>query len=67
MTKREEFINELKALLTKFDVELSLEDTNPFGYGRVDQMVADFNWDKNEGIIPQIELGSWVSGDCNIK
>jgi hypothetical protein len=65
--KQQAFHTELKALLVKFDAELTFEN---FGrnWGDNDKIVVDFNWDQkmsdtqNTGIIPQLVIGTFMDG-----
>jgi hypothetical protein len=65
--KQQTFNTELKALLVKFDAELTIEN---FGRNWSDDMkiVVDFNWDQkmsdtqNTGIIPQLVIGTFMDG-----
>jgi hypothetical protein len=65
--KQQTFNTELKALLVKFDAELTIEN---FGRNWSDDMkiVVDFNWDQkmsdtqNTGIIPQLVIGTFEDG-----
>jgi hypothetical protein len=65
--KQQAFHTELKALLVKFDAELTIEN---FGrnWGDNDKIVVDFNWDQkmsdtqNTGIIPQLVIGTFEDG-----
>ena len=57
--KRQAFHNELKALLVKYDAELA---------NNYDETIIYFNFDQNlydktgDGLIQDIELGSWMDG-----
>lgn len=65
--KQQSFYNELKALLVKYDAELTIED-----FGRNcqsdEKIVVDFKYDEsffekeNTGIVPQLVLGRWENG-----
>ena len=65
--KKDKFLNELKALLVKYDAELELED---FGrdWQNNEKIVVNFKWDEdlanktNTGIIPQIIIGTYENG-----
>ena len=65
--KQQSFYNELKALLVKYDAELTIED---FGrnWHSDEKMVVDFKYDEsffekeNTGIIPQLVLGRYENG-----
>jgi hypothetical protein len=67
LEKQQAFHTELKALLAKFNAELTIEN---FGniWGDDDKIVVDFNWDQemsdthDTGIIPQLILGRWEDG-----
>jgi len=68
--KQLQFHIELKALLVKFDAELTIENfgTNWGNWGDDDKIVVDFKWDEamceahDTGVIPQLVLGTWVDG-----
>jgi hypothetical protein len=65
--KQQSFYNELKALLVKYDAELTIED---FGrnWKSDEKIVVDFKYDEsffekeNNGIVPQLILGRWENG-----
>lgn len=65
--KQQSFYNELKALLVKYDAELTIED---FGrnWQTDEKIVVDFKYDEsffekeNTGIIPQLVLGHYENG-----
>ena len=65
--KQQSFYNELKALLVKYNAELTIED---FGrnWQSDEKMVVDFKYDEsffekeNTGIIPQLVLGRYENG-----
>ena len=65
--KAEHFQNELKALLAKYDAELTIED---FGkeWSPDEMMVVNFRWDEdlanrtNDGIVPDWVIGRWENG-----
>ena len=65
--KQEQFHKDLKSLLKKYDAEIAIED---FGhdYSVNEKIVVDFNWDEdlsnriNDGIVPQLVLGSGEDG-----
>lgn len=65
--KVEQFKKELKALLVKYDAELTIED---FGenWSSDEKIVVIFNWDKdlanitNDGIVPDWVVGRWENG-----
>jgi hypothetical protein len=65
--KQQSFYNELKALLVKYDAELTIED---FGnnWQSSEKIVVDFKYDEsffekeNTGIIPQLVLGRYENG-----
>ena len=65
--KQQSFYNELKALLVKYDAELTIED---FGrnWQSDEKIVIDFKYDEsffekeNTGIIPQLVLGRYENG-----
>ncbi len=65
--KAEQFQNELKALLAKYDAELTIED---FGrdWSSHEKIVVNFNWDEdlanrtNDGIVPDWVVGRWENG-----
>ena len=65
--KQQTFNTELKALLVKFNAELTLEN---FGrnWGDEWKIVVDFNWDQemsdkhDTGIIPQLLIGTFEDG-----
>ena len=65
--KQQSFYNELKALLVKYDAELTIED---FGrnWQTDEKIVVDFKYDEsffekeNTGIVPQLVLGRWENG-----
>jgi hypothetical protein len=65
--KKDKFLNELKALLVKYDAELELEN---FGrdWQTEENMVVNFKWDEelanrtNNGIVPQIIIGTYENG-----
>jgi hypothetical protein len=66
--KVEQFKKELKALLAKYDAELTIED---FGrdWSSDEKIVVDFNWDEDladrtdDGIVPQWVVGRMENGD----
>ena len=63
--KVEQFQKELKALLDKYDAELTLED---FGrnWTTDEKIVVNFSWDEdlsnrtNNGIVPDWVVGRWL-------
>lgn len=65
--KVEQFQKELKALLAKYDAELTIED---FGrdWSSDEKMVVNFSWDEdlanrtNDGIVPDWVVGRWENG-----
>ena len=65
--KQQSFYSELKALLVKYDAELTIED---FGrnWQTDEKIVVDFKYDEsffekeNTGIVPQLVLGRWENG-----
>lgn len=65
--KQQSFYKELKALLVKYDAELTIED---FGrnWQSDEKIVVDFKYDEsffekeNTGIVPQLVLGRWENG-----
>jgi hypothetical protein len=65
--KQQSFYSELKALLIKYDAELTIED---FGrnWQTDEKIVVDFKYDEslfekeNTGIIPQLVLGRYENG-----
>ena len=65
--KQQSFYSELKALLIKYDAELTIED---FGrnWQSDEKIVVDFKYDEsffekeNTGIIPQLVLGRYENG-----
>lgn len=65
--KQQSFYNELKALLVKYDAELTIDD---FGgnWQSDEKIVVDFKYDEsffekeNTGIIPQLVLGRYENG-----
>lgn len=62
-----EFTKELKALLAKYDVELSLEDMNRYGYYPNYHIVAEAyaQWDKDGNMIREpidVDFGSFIDG-----
>jgi hypothetical protein len=65
--KQQSFYKELKALLVKYDAELTIED---FGrnWQTDEKIVVDFKYDEsffekeNTGIVPQLVLGRWENG-----
>jgi hypothetical protein len=67
LEKQQSFYNELKALLVKYDAELTIED---FGrnWQTNEKIVVDFKYDEsffekeNTGIVPQLVLGRLENG-----
>jgi hypothetical protein len=65
--KKDKFLNELKALLVKYDAELEIEDFG-YEYTIINKIVVNFKWDENlanktnSGIIPQIIIGTYENG-----
>ena len=65
--KKDKFVNELKALLVKYDAELEIEDFG-YEYTIINKIVVNFKWDEdlanktNTGIIPQIIIGTYENG-----
>jgi len=65
--KVEQFQKELKALLAKYDAELTIED---FGrdWSSDEKIVVAFNWDEDladrteNGIVPDWVVGRWENG-----
>ena len=65
--KQQSFYKELKALLVKYDAELTIED---FGRNWMsdEKMVVNFKYDEsffekeNTGIIPDLIIGRWEDG-----
>ena len=65
--KVEQFQKELKALLAKYDAELTIED---FGreWSPDEKIVVNFSWDEdlsnrtNDGIVPDWVIGRWENG-----
>lgn len=65
--KQQSFYSELKALLVKYDAELTIED---FGRNwQIDEkIVVDFKYDEsffekeNTGIVPQLVIGRYENG-----
>lgn len=65
--KVEQFQNELKSLLAKYDAELTIED---FGrdWSSDEKIVVNFAWDEdlanrtNDGIVPEWVIGRWENG-----
>jgi hypothetical protein len=65
--KVEQFQKELKALLAKYDAELTIED---FGrdWSSDEKIVVNFSWDEdlanrtNDGIVPDWVVGRWENG-----
>lgn len=65
--KAEQFQKELKALLSKYDAELIIED---FGrdLGSDKNIVVNFSWDEdlanrtNDGTVPRWVVGRWENG-----
>ena len=65
--KVEQFQKELKALLAKYDAELTIED---FGrdWSSDEKIVVNFSWDEdlsnrtNDGIVPDWVIGRWENG-----
>ena len=65
--KVEQFQKELKALLAKYDAELTIED---FGrdWSSDEKIVVCFSWDEdlanrtNDGIVPDWVVGRWENG-----
>lgn len=65
--KVEKFQKELKALLVKYDAELTIED---FGrdWSSDEKIVVNFSWDEdlanrtNDGIIPDLVIGRLENG-----
>lgn len=65
--KVEQFQKDLKALLAKYDAELTIED---FGRGcsSDEKIVVNFSWDEdlanrtNDGIVPDWVIGRWENG-----
>ena len=65
--KVEQFKKELKALLVKYDAELTIED---FGrnWSSDEKIVVNFSWDEdlanrtNDGIVPDWIVGRWENG-----
>jgi hypothetical protein len=67
--KQQAFHTELKALLAKFNAELTIENFGrSWGWGNDDKIVVDFDWDEEmsdkhgTGIIPQLVLGTFEDG-----
>ena len=67
LEKQQNFHKELKALLAKYNAELSIERETR-GYYEEQKMVVDFGYDESffekhgTGIIPQLVLGEWEDG-----
>jgi hypothetical protein len=65
--KKDNFLNELKALLVKYDAELEIEDFG-YDYTTINKIVVNFKWDEdlanktNTGVIPQIIIGTYENG-----
>jgi len=65
--KQQSFYNELKALLLKYDAELTIEDFG-INWQSNEKIVVDFKYDEsffekeNTGIIPQLVLGRYENG-----
>ena len=65
--KQQSFYSELKALLVKYDAELTIED---FGrnWQTDEKIVVDFKYDEsffekeNTGIVPQLVIGRYENG-----
>lgn len=65
--KVNQFQKELKALLAKFDAELTIED---FGgdWSSDEKIVVNFSWDEdlsnrtNDGTVPDWVIGRWENG-----
>lgn len=65
--KVEQFQKELKALLAKYDAELTIEY---FGrnWSSDEKIVVNFSWDEdlanrtNDGIVPDLVIGRWENG-----
>lgn len=65
--KQQSFYSELKALLVKYDAELTIED---FGrnWQTNEKIVVDFKYDEsffekeNTGIVPQLVIGRYENG-----
>ena len=59
--KQQSFYKELKALLVKYDAELTIEESD-------ENIVVDFKYDEsffekeNTGIVPQLVIGRWENG-----
>ena len=66
--KQQEFHKELKALLLKYQAEISIEDFG-YNYSRDEKIVVDFKYEEsffekyNTGIIPQLVLGYYEDGN----
>jgi hypothetical protein len=65
--KQQSFYSELKALLVKYDAELTIEDFDR-NWQTDEKIVVDFKYDEsffekeNTGIVPQLVLGRWENG-----
>jgi hypothetical protein len=68
MNPSEQFLKELKALLLKYEVTLSLEEEKVYGYDIPSKHLEAFSnaaWDINGNVIKEsfsINLGSWIDG-----
>ena len=65
--KRDQFQKELRALLAKYDAELTIEDFSN-GWSSDEKIIVNFSWDEdlanrtNDGSIPDWVVGRWENG-----
>jgi hypothetical protein len=60
MTKREKFIEEFNALLSKFKVDISVRERNFAMQTVADGIGFDFDWTEEDGITESIECGMFI-------
>lgn len=64
MTRQEEFQEELKALLKKYDVEISLQDVGTWDNDNIIVFYGNTKWDIDGDIIEGFEFtGRYFDGD----
>lgn len=64
MTREEEFQEELKALLKKYDVEISLQDVGTWDNDNIIVFYGNTKWDIDGDIIEGFEFtGRYFDGD----
>lgn len=64
MTREEEFKEELKALLKKYDVEISLQDVGTWDNDNIIVFYGNTKWDIDGDIIEGFEFtGRYFDGD----